>query len=270
MSFEVPTNLKRLEIKGIRKVFESSSGSVVALESLDLQVADGEFLVIVGPSGCGKTTLLRILAGLEEPSEGQILFQGKDKPSVAMVFQEQAVFPWLSVIDNVAYGLYLKGVPKKERYEIATFWLEKVGLSGFARAYPHQLSGGMKQRVNVARAFAVDPDVLLMDEPFSAVDEQTRLLLQQEVARLCEEQGKSVVFITHSIDEALALGDRVVVMTARPGRVKAVIRVPFPRPRNVVEVRTLPNYGQLYWQIWGLLAEEIRGGEKWRLSVLSR
>lgn len=134
-------------------------------------------------------------------------------------------------------------------------------MSGFARAYPHQLSGGMKQRVNVARAFAVDPDVLLMDEPFSAVDEQTRLLLQQEVARLCEEQGKSVVFITHSIDEALALGDRVVVMTARPGRVKAVIRVPFPRPRNVVEVRTLPNYGQLYWQIWGLLAEEIRGGK---------
>lgn len=260
MSPEVQTATARLEVKGVRKVFESPSGPVVALERLDLQVADGEFLVIVGPSGCGKTTLLRILAGLEKPTEGQILIQGGGKSSIAMVFQEQAVFPWLSVIDNVAYGLYLKGVPKKERYEIATFWLGKVGLSGFARAYPHQLSGGMRQRVNVARAFAVNPDVLLMDEPFSAVDEQTRLLLQQEVARLCEEQGKSVVFITHSIDEALALGDRIVVMTARPGRVKAILRVPFARPRDVVKIRTLPDYGKLYWQIWGLLAEEIRGG----------
>ncbi|MCS7172344.1 MAG: ABC transporter ATP-binding protein [Armatimonadetes bacterium] len=247
-------------VEEVRKVFSTRKGRLVALEQVSFEVPRGQFTVIVGPSGCGKTTLLRILGGLEREFEGRVVLHanGSGIP-FAMVFQEQSVFPWMTVRDNVAYGLALRGVPRAQRYTIAEQWIERVHLEGFADAYPHQLSGGMKQRVSIARAFAVDPEILLMDEPFSALDEQTRTLLQQEVARLCEEYRKTVVFITHSIDEAITLGDEVVVMTRRPGRIKARVPVPFPRPRDVVEIRSSPEYGRIYRHIWSLIAEEVGG-----------
>lgn len=248
-----------VRVESVSKTFEAPHGVVKALDRVTFSLEEGRFLVIVGPSGCGKTTLLRILAGLEHQYEGRVWIQTSDNgnPPLAMVFQEQSVFPWLNVRDNVAYGLALRRVPKAERYRIAQEWIRTVGLSGFERAYPHQLSGGMKQRVSIARAFAVNPNLLLMDEPFSALDEQTRTILQQEVSRLCEEHKKTVIFITHSIDEAITLGDEVLVMSRRPGRVKERVVVPLPRPRDVINVRASPVYGELYQHIWRLIADEV-------------
>ncbi len=250
-----------VRVRGVTKRF-AGHRRLTALADISFEVAPGKFLVIVGPSGCGKTTLLRILAGLERQDAGEVWLRPSPdgRPPFAMVFQEQSVFPWLTVRDNVAYGLALRGVGQRQRQERAEHWIRKVGLAQFERAYPHQLSGGMKQRVSIARAFAVDPAVLLMDEPFSALDEQMRTILQQEVSSLCEEQHKTVLFVTHSIDEAITLGDEVLVMTHRPGRVKRLIPVPFPRPRDVVGVRADPQYGALYEEIWGLIAEEVRRG----------
>ncbi len=257
---QVRTGPPAVVVEEVSKTFPTRKGPLRALERVSFEVARGQFTVIVGPSGCGKTTLLRILGGLEPEFEGRVvLYADGGGTPFAMVFQEQSVFPWMTVRDNVAYGLALRGVPRAERYAVAERWIERVHLGGFADAYPHQLSGGMKQRVSIARAFAVDPEILLMDEPFSALDEQTRTLLQQEVARLCEEYRKTVVFITHSIDEAITLGDEVVVMTRRPGRVKARVPVPFPRPRDVVEIRSSPEYGRIYRAIWSLIAEEVMG-----------
>lgn len=257
---DLRTQPPAVAVEEVSKVFSTRKGMLRALERVSFEVAQGQFTVIVGPSGCGKTTLLRILGGLEREFEGRVVLHANSSGlPFAMVFQEQSVFPWMTVRDNVAYGLALRGVPRAQRYAIAEQWIERVHLEGFADAYPHQLSGGMKQRVSIARAFAVDPEILLMDEPFSALDEQTRTLLQQEVARLCEEYRKTVVFITHSIDEAITLGDEVVVMTRRPGRIKARVPVPFPRPRDVVEIRSSPEYGRIYRHIWSLIAEEVGG-----------
>ena len=249
-----------IRAEAVSKVFRGPRGSVRALDRVSFAVPEGRFVVIIGPSGCGKTTLLRILGGLERQYEGRVwMAAGRNgRPPLAMVFQEQSVFPWLDVRDNVAYGLALRRVPRDQRYRIAQYWIDVVGLSGFERAYPHQLSGGMKQRVSIARAFAVDPDLLLMDEPFSALDEQTRTILQQEISRLCETHNKTVVFITHSIDEAITLGDEVVVMSRRPGRIKERVHVPLPRPRDVVGVRASASYGELYRYLWRLIAEEVR------------
>ncbi len=253
-----------VRVTDVVKYFRHGQRQLQALDRVSFELREGRFLVIVGPSGCGKTTLLRILAGLEHQDGGEVWMRpSRDgHPPFAMVFQEQSVFPWMTVRDNVAYGLRLRRTPRAVVEDRVAHWLGKVGLSGFERAYPHQLSGGMKQRVSIARAFAVDPDVLLMDEPFSALDEQTRTILQQEVSALCEEQQKTVIFVTHSIDEAITLGDEVLVMTHRPGRVKRLISVPFPRPRDVVEVRADPRYGELYEEIWGLIAEEVRRGPR--------
>lgn len=253
-----------LRVESVSKRFRQGQRDLLTLDNVSFGLEVGRFLVIVGPSGCGKTTLLRILAGLERQDEGQIWIRpnADGHPAAAMVFQEQSVFPWMTVRDNVAYGLALRGVGRRERSQVAERWIRSVGLEGFERAYPHQLSGGMKQRVSIARAFAVDPDVLLMDEPFSALDEQTRTILQQEVSSLSEQQQKTVVFVTHSIDEAITLGDEVLVMTHRPGRVKRLISVPFPRPRDVVGVRANPQYGELYEEIWQLIAEEVQHGPR--------
>lgn len=251
----------KIWIDNVAKVFSSRVGATVvpALQDISLTVPEGEFLCIVGPSGCGKTTLLRILAGLEQQTAGLVTTNAHANGRLpnAMVFQEESVFPWMSVLDNVAYGLMTAGVPKVERDRVAMQFICKMGLAGFARAYPHQLSGGMKQRVSVARAFAANPDILLMDEPFGLLDEQNRIILQEELLKIWEETRKTVVFVTHSVDEAISLGDRIIVMTAQPGRIKADIRVDLPRPRNFAEMRRSPRFSELYLEVWGHLRDEV-------------
>jgi NitT/TauT family transport system ATP-binding protein len=254
----------KLAAKGVRIGYRSREGrqvrSVTVVDGIDLDVRDGEFLCIVGPSGCGKTTLLRILAELEKPSSGTVEVQAErpGRPSNSMVFQGDSIFPWMTVWDNAAYGLRLRAVPEAQVRETVGHYLDKTGLTRFAKHYPHQLSGGMKQRVSIARAFANDPEILLMDEPFSALDEQNKTLLQEEVLRIWEADKKTVVFITHSVDEAVTLGDKIMVMSAHPGKVKAMIDVPFARPRNVLELRSQPAYGEMVYNIWGHLREEVQ------------
>jgi NitT/TauT family transport system ATP-binding protein len=249
----------KIAIERLSKLFQARNGDIEALSGIDLTIPDGQFCCIVGPSGCGKTTLLRILAGLEEHTSGRLemLHTDPHRPLTSMVFQEQSIFPWMTVRDNVGYGLRMRHVPGSERREIVEHYIDKVGLSRFAGAYPHQLSGGMKQRVSVARAFANDPEILLMDEPFGALDEQNKSLLQEELLKIWGETRKTVVFITHSIDEALILGDRVLVMTARPGTLKADIVVPFERPRQVYELRATAGFGELVHTVWSQLRDEV-------------
>jgi len=256
-------------IENLSKAFKTKRGWIDALQNINLSVQDQEFLCIVGPSGCGKTTLLRILAGLEKQSSGKVYMKAKDpeKPLTSMIFQGDSVFPWMSVVENVAYGLRIRGIAAKDRRQIANRYLEMMGLSKFAEAYPHQLSGGMKQRVNVARAFVSDPEILLMDEPFGALDEQNRLILQQELLKIWEGSGKTSLFITHSIDEALILGDRVLVMTAHPGRVKAIVNVDIPRPRDILSLRSSPRFVELYQQIWKLLQEEVQKAKSTEMAI---
>ena len=251
-------------IGSLAKRFATRTGNFTAIEDVSLDIRRGEFLVIVGPSGCGKTTILRILAGLEEPSGGKVEFDRDDpaRPMNSVVFQGESIFPWMTVWDNAAYGLRMRHVRGPRIKEVVGAFLAKTGLTQFADRYPHQLSGGMKQRVSIARAFANDPEVLLMDEPFSALDEQNRTLLQEELLRIWDEQQKTVVFITHSVDEAVTLGDRILVMTAHPGRVKAIVDVAFPRPRSVLELRALPEYGELVYRIWGYLRDEVQCARK--------
>ena len=248
-----------IAVTGVGRQFESGQGPLDAIRDVDLSVAPGEVSVIVGPSGCGKTTLLRIIAGLERATSGMVALERPDggSPTNAMVFQGRSVFPWLTVRQNVAYGLKLLGVKRRARGDRADELLDVVGLSRFAGAYPDQLSEGMRQRVAIARALAVDPDVLLMDEPFGALDEQTRLLLQEELLRIWEDSGTTVLFVTHSIDEAMVLADRIVVMSAQPGTVKATLPVPFPRPRSLTDVRSDPAFAPLFAEIWGLLRDEV-------------
>jgi NitT/TauT family transport system ATP-binding protein len=251
----------KIVVRDLDKAFESTRGTTVALDKVSLSVDEGEFVCIVGPSGCGKTTLLRIVAGLEEHSSGTLEVRrsvGGANPLNAMVFQESSLFPWLTVMDNAAFGLEMRGFGRAEREARTRPILEMVGLSKFASHYPHQLSGGMKQRVSLARAFANDPEILLMDEPFAALDAQNKLILQEELLRIWETHRKTVVFITHAIDEALALGDRVVVMSASPGRIMEEIRVGFERPRQIAELKATPRFGELELHIWRTLESEVR------------
>lgn len=247
-----------IQLQGVGKRFLSTDGEYRALDGVDLVVREGEFLCLVGPSGCGKTTLLRILAGLERHTDGRVIVcdQQDGRPFTSVVFQENSIFPWLSVHDNAAFGLRMRNSRTALVKERVAYYLEMVGLAKFAKSYPHQLSGGMKQRVSIARAFANDPQVLLMDEPFSALDEQNRTVLQEELLRIWGETRKTVVFITHSIDEALFLGDRVVVMSGSPGRVLDDIQVPFERPRRLYGLKTSPRYNELIVRV----ADQIRAG----------
>jgi NitT/TauT family transport system ATP-binding protein len=249
----------KIRFEGVGKTFEIRSGPVVAVESIDLDIPAGSFFIIVGPSGCGKTTLLRMAAGLETPTTGTITIgrERSDRPGNSMIFQGDSIFPWMTVFDNAAYGLRMRKAPASEIKDVVGHYLARTGLTKFAKAFPHQLSGGMKQRVSIARAFANDPEVLLMDEPFSALDEQNKTLLQEELLRIWEDTKKTVLFITHSVDEAVTLGDKIMVMTAQPGRAKAIIDVPFPRPRKVLELRAEPAYGELVYHIWGQLRDEV-------------
>ncbi len=247
-------------VDSVNRVFTGPHGDVVAVNDVSLDVAEGEFVAIVGPSGCGKTTLLRMISGLETPTSGSILVSSSERQSVrnAMVFQGRSVFPWLSVEENVAYGLKIGRVSKSVRREKTTSLLSLVGLSKFAKAWPHQLSEGMRQRVAIARALAVEPQLLLMDEPFGALDEQTRFILQEELLRIWDNTGNTVVFVTHSIDEALTLADRVIVMTAQPGSIKADIPIAFDRPRDQATVRSDPRFAEKFATIWALLKDEVQ------------
>jgi NitT/TauT family transport system ATP-binding protein len=236
-------------------------GGVIAFQDLSLDVAPNEALCVVGPSGCGKTTLLRCMAGLIQLSEGEVFLDDvpitQPNPGVVMVFQHFGLFPWKTVFDNVAYGLKLNGVPKSQWRERIQPYVELVGLSGFESMYPYQLSGGMQQRAGLARALALNPEVLLMDEPFGALDAQTRELLQEELVRILEQDQRTMVFITHSIDEAIVLGDRIVVMSTRPGRIREVLEVGLPRPRNVQAARTSQRYAALREHIWNELRPQV-------------
>ncbi|MBB3709034.1 ABC transporter ATP-binding protein [Aminobacter aminovorans] len=243
-----------IEVRNLTKAFydADSDRTTVAAYEVEFEVKRGEFVCIVGPSGCGKTTVLRILAGLESKLGGSIDMRSENPP--AMVFQEASVLPWLTVRENVGFPLSLKGVSAEKRRMRVDELLELTGLTDFADALPHRLSGGMKQRVSVARALVDDREILLMDEPFGALDEQTRLVLQQELLRIWETTGKTVVFITHSVDEALTLADRVLVMSPRPGTIIADLTVPFDRPRDVVEMRRDKRFWDLTYEVWRLLA----------------
>ena len=235
-------------------------GELVAIDGVSFEIAQGEFFMIVGPSGCGKTTLLRVLAGLDTITSGtiEIATPNSQRPVNSMIFQGDSIFPWMTVWSNAAYGLRMRGVSTATIREVVAHYLARTGLTRFADYYPHQLSGGMRQRVSIARAFANDPEILLMDEPFSALDAQNKLLLQEELLRIWEEHKKTVVFITHSVDEAVFLGDRIMVMTAQPGQVKTFVPVPLARPRNISELQKAPEYGELIAHIWTSLREEVQ------------
>ncbi|HEX9464419.1 MAG TPA: ABC transporter ATP-binding protein [Alphaproteobacteria bacterium] len=253
-----PRKGARIEISRLGKVFEGSRGTVPALVDIDLSIAAGEFLCIVGPSGCGKSTLLRILAGLEKQTTGSFTIDAAGwTVANAMVFQESGLFPWMSVEENIAFGLTTRGVKRDECKDRVERAMKLVGLSKFRRHFPHQLSGGMRQRGAIARAFVTDPAVLFMDEPFAALDAQNRVILQEELVRLWEETGKTVVYITHSIEEALFLGNRAVIMTAQPGRIKEVMPVPFSHPRKLMELSASPEFGALKLRIWRELEGEV-------------
>jgi NitT/TauT family transport system ATP-binding protein len=242
------------------KIFSSSQASVVAFRDLNMRVDERETVCLVGPSGCGKTTFLRCVAGLADLTDGRILLD--DQPvrqvpqGVALVFQHFGLLPWKTVYDNAAFGLAMAGTSKSVIRERVEHYLDLVGLSGFDRHYPYQLSGGMQQRVGLVRALATNPSVLLLDEPFAALDAQTREVLQEELLRIMQHERKTMVFVTHSIDEAIALGDRIVVLSARPGRVRETVDVPFGRPREMDAVRADPRFAELREHIWAGLRPE--------------
>ncbi|MFW6017891.1 MAG: ABC transporter ATP-binding protein [Halapricum sp.] len=250
----------RIRATGVEKTYTGRDGDVQALSGMDLEVYDSEFFCLLGPSGCGKSTFLRIVSGLLEADSGEIEIQAEsngDRPTTSMVFQEKGIFPWKSVLDNVAFGLKMRGIGKQRRYEIAREYIEKVNLSEFEDAYPHQLSGGMAQRVGIARAFANDPQVLLMDEPFGDLDAQTKRYLQEELLSLWSESRKTVVYVTHDIEEAIQLGDRLGVMGARPGHVKEIVDVDLDRPRTR-ETLDIGRLEELQTRVWNVLSDEVQ------------
>jgi NitT/TauT family transport system ATP-binding protein len=251
-----------IELRGVTKRFVSPSGkSFTALRDLDLTVAAGEFCAVVGPTGCGKSTTLALISGLEPASLGTIRVFGEPVQSVGRsvgyVFQRDAVFPWKNVLENVAMGPRFRGADTQKANTQAREWIARVGLAGFERYYPHQLSGGMRKRVALAQTLINQPRILLMDEPFSALDVQTRALMENELLELWASTGASVVFVTHDLEEAIGLADRVVVITAGPGTIKGTYRVDLPRPRNIAEVRFQPRFIEIYEEVWKDLRDEV-------------
>lgn len=253
-------NKVKISMKNLTKEFIIKKNTITAFKNINLKIHEGEFWCFVGPSGCGKTTLLRVLADLEYPTSGEldIVQEDMSKPLNSMVFQEHALFPWMTVWDNIAYGLKNRKVAKNVIKQIVDEYIEKTGLQKFAKAYPYQLSGGMKQRVSIARAFANDPEILLMDEPFASLDEQNRLLLQQELLQIWESNRKTVVFITHSIDEAIFLSDHIMLMSAHPGIMKNLYSVNIERPRIMSEIRKSTEFNELFDKVWQELKEEVK------------
>ncbi|MBK5204028.1 MAG: ABC transporter ATP-binding protein [Polaromonas sp.] len=256
--------MSKLIIRELTKQFEVQSAvPLLALDTVNLEIQEGEFVAFVGPSGCGKTTMLRIIQGLESASSGEILIDGKavNGPGHdrSFVFQQYGLLPWLTAGDNLDFALQAKGITEPARKEAIERALELVGLKGFSDHYPHQLSGGMQQRIGIARALAVEPDMLLMDEPFGALDALTREVLQNEMLQLTERMKKTVLFVTHSVDEAVCLADRVVVMSPRPGRIREIVLIDIPRPRAALgaPIREMPEYVHKRNLIWDLLMEVI-------------
>lgn len=248
-----------LHIYNITKTFNSRHRHTPALLNLSFQANQGEFVALVGPSGCGKTTLLKLIAGLQTPDSGSISFGGQasafpsPQPICAMVFQDQGLFPWLTVLENAAFGLEMQGVDQRRCHTRAAEWLRKVGLADFLTSYPHQLSGGMRQRVAIARAFLADTPILLMDEPFGALDAQTRLLMQAELLSLWQNERKTVIYVTHDIEEAIWLGDRVLILSSRPGQILEELPIPLARPRALLHEMTTAEQTimtEYRWHIW--------------------
>ena len=260
MAGETGNLTPKVQIKGVEKVYEGRNGKVVALNGINLDIHDNEFICVVGPSGCGKSTLLNIIAGLHEATAGEVLVDGVKVEGTGVdrgvVFQQYALFPWLTVEKNVMFGLNLrKDLTKQQREEIAMKYTKMVGLEKFVHAYPKELSGGMKQRVAIARAYAVNPSLLLMDEPFGALDAQTRTQLQSELLKTWEEERKTCFFITHDVEEAIVLASKVVIMSARPGRIKEIVDIDIPYPRTQ-ETKMLPRFTELKNYIWNMVYRE--------------
>ncbi|MBY4208113.1 ABC transporter ATP-binding protein [Rhodococcus fascians] len=246
----------KIVARQVERSFPKRRGTVQALGPIDFQANDGEFVCVVGPSGCGKSTFLRVVASLIEPTGGAIGIRSAAAAPVATVFQDSSIFPWKTVEENIRFGLDLVSKDRAENSKRAMAWAAKLGLSDFTEAYPSTLSGGMRQRVAIARALAVEPEVLLMDEPFAALDAQMRLVLQEELLRLWQADRRTVLFVTHSLEEAILLGDRILVMSARPGKIVADFKVPFARPRTP-EIRGTAEFADLHENMWEILREEV-------------
>lgn len=247
--------------ESVSKVYKTRNGVVEALKDINIRVEDGEFVCIVGPSGCGKSTLIRIISGLIEPSVGRIVFDdttSNERLRCALVFQEHGLFPWMTVLDNVAFGLEAEGLDRRQRRQRARVLVEQMGLARFAGSYPHELSVGMRQRVGIARAFLTDPEMLLMDEPFGSLDAQTKQVLREELLRIWREHSKSVVYITHDIEEAVLLGDRILVMSGNPGCIREEISVELSRPRDPSDKAQADDISEIRWHIWNILGEEVQ------------
>jgi len=249
-----------LSAEHVTKSYPVGGADVVAVRNLSLEVEEGELVCLLGASGCGKSTMLNLFAGFASPTSGRVLLRGQPitgiEPRCGMVFQSYALFPWKTVRQNVEFPLRMRGVPRQQRRGMAEFFIDMVQLNGFADHYPAELSGGMQQRVTLARSLAADPEVLLMDEPFAALDAMTRQVMQDELLRIQERSGKTIVFITHNIDEAIVLGHRIVVMSARPGRIRTIIPNALPRPRDI-HVQTSPAFAELKTEIWSHVEEEV-------------
>lgn len=253
-----------ISIRRVGHVFRTQGRRVQALLETDLQIDDREFLTIVGPSGCGKSTLMNLIVGLFPASSGEILYRGQRHAGVnraiGYVTQADNLYPWRTLRKNIEFPLELRGMPARQRRERSQHLIHRVGLAGFEDSYPHELSGGMRQRANIIRTLAYEPEVILMDEPFGPLDAQTRLILQNQLLELWQEERKTIVFITHDLSEAVALADRVVVMSARPGRIKTIAPVPIPRPRNLFEIHTDERFRETYRALWASLEEEVKKG----------
>jgi NitT/TauT family transport system ATP-binding protein len=251
--------MAKIVIRNLTKTY--SGGTVVALQDINIEVASNESLCVLGPSGCGKTTLLRIIDCLIARDRGEVLIDGQlvtePRPDIAVVFQHFGLFPWKRLVENIAYGLEIRNKTREEISATVERYVALIGLKGFEKAYPYQLSGGMQQRAGLARAMAINPSVLLMDEPFGALDAQTREMMQEELLRILEGEKKTMIFVTHSIDEAIVLGDRIVVMSRRPGRIQEILPVQIPRPRKILSVRAHPRYIELRNSIWEMLRDDL-------------
>jgi NitT/TauT family transport system ATP-binding protein len=266
------TRVSRIRFDNVSKLFPRGNGAITALEDVSFEVEDREFVTIVGPSGCGKTTLMRMVAGLETPTLGSVLVGDRPVrgpgPDRAVVFQQFALFPWKTVGENIAFGLKSKRVPRRKQVELVAHYLRLMKLEGTEDSYPHQLSGGMQQRVAIARSYAIEPEVLLMDEPFGALDAQTRTIMQEELIRITAANPRTVLFITHSVEEAVYLADRIVVLSRHPGRVREIIDIDAARERDgwsaraIEEVMETPSFTHLRAHVWKLLREQMGGANK--------